>query len=623
MTPSTLSTFGRYEIIRKLGRSMTDVYLAFDPQEQRRAVLKIVEHSGDSFTQIVVEAERRGAAIQQQLHTLDRRILEVYETGDMNGCFFVAMQYAEGSSLAEMLQQTTRLDALRAARYAEDIASQLVTLHSFQVDVNGRKQAIVHGDIKPSNVQIGPRGEVWLLDFGIAKTITATRNLTQHNLGSPAYCSPERLRRGEVDPHADLWALGVCLYEMVAGLPPYHAQSTRKLENLIQSRKPPRALPENCPDALRAITRKALAADLEHRYSSASEMQADLRAFIDRRVTLAESQVNPAWDANATLQRDPPSRAATVLTSTPRRLAIAIPHFSRIAFSLLAGVLVGLLCFVPAASFYRFWRESAPLRSIGDLRHTKPADIDAAVRRYKAIEREGGIPSALSLISPLGQNLRSSLMQAGDEVLESYRNSSDADAEGFDWTGARHAFSRYLDLDPNSTAARAKRSIADGYLSLAHNPRAAEASFREAARLLPKSPDPRLGLARLSVYALHNMGQAMAEFHAAERLAYRPGPRELAQQADGFEYRAEQQLKAAQSVKAADQRRHLILLAQRDLQRARILYEPLAGYSNVNARMDRLELAEAGAQKLAEPPPQAKQVGRYKKPLARSSRRWR
>ena len=195
MTPAAHFTqFGKYEIIRKLGRSMTDVYLALDPEANRRVVLKIVEQCKDLYTELVVDAERRGAQIQQQLHAIDSRILEVYEYGDRNGCFFVAMQYAEGRSLAEVLQRETRLDPDRAAQYAAAVCSQLATLHSFQTDLDGQRRAVVHGDIKPSNIQIGSGGEVSLLDFGIAKAISATRNLTQHNLGSPAYCSPERIK---------------------------------------------------------------------------------------------------------------------------------------------------------------------------------------------------------------------------------------------------------------------------------------------------------------------------------------------------------------------------------------------------------------------------------------------
>ncbi len=302
---SHLKQFGKYEIIRKLSRSLTDVYLARDCETDTSVVLKLVEQSRDEFTQVVIEAERRGALLQRQLHETDARILQVFDFGEEQNCFFVAMEYFEGKTLAEVIREDRVLDPKRAAGYAAEISNQLKTLHAFVSDVDGRKTAVVHGDIKPSNIQIGANDQVKLLDFGIAKVISLTRNLTQHNLGSPSYCSPERLSKGSVDAHADLWALGVTLYEMVSGVPPYQAQNTRKLENLIQSRRPPRALPESCPAALKAVIEKSLAANLEARYQSAGAFEDDLRAFLEDRRTIAESESRPAFSSGPTVAKYP------------------------------------------------------------------------------------------------------------------------------------------------------------------------------------------------------------------------------------------------------------------------------------------------------------------------------
>ena len=105
--------FGRYEIVSKLGRGMTDVYLALDTSDNRHTVLKIVEQSGDPWTQVVLEAERRGTLIQKQLHDVDPRFLEIYDSGEMNGCYYVAMQYVEGKTVAETLQAEKRMDPMR------------------------------------------------------------------------------------------------------------------------------------------------------------------------------------------------------------------------------------------------------------------------------------------------------------------------------------------------------------------------------------------------------------------------------------------------------------------------------------------------------------------------------
>jgi serine/threonine-protein kinase len=204
--------FGNYQIIRKLARGMTDVYLAFDNSAKRHAVLKIVEESSDPLTQLILEAERRGAAIQKQLHQADSRVIELYEYGELDGYFFIAMQYIEGRTIAEILKEEKRIDLARATKFAIEILSQLDRLHSFQAEIDGERRSVVHGDIKPSNIQIGADDEVRLLDFGIAKVLTFTHSRTHLNLGSPGYCSPERLSRGQVDRHADLWAVGVTLY---------------------------------------------------------------------------------------------------------------------------------------------------------------------------------------------------------------------------------------------------------------------------------------------------------------------------------------------------------------------------------------------------------------------------
>src|SRR5882724_13149846 len=112
---------GRYEIVRRLGQSMTDVFLAMDSVENRKVALKLVPIGDDPNTRLIVEAERRGAAIQQELRHLDPRVEEIYEYGDMEGYFFVAMQYVEGHSLAEILSSDHAIDPCRAAVIALEI----------------------------------------------------------------------------------------------------------------------------------------------------------------------------------------------------------------------------------------------------------------------------------------------------------------------------------------------------------------------------------------------------------------------------------------------------------------------------------------------------------------------
>jgi eukaryotic-like serine/threonine-protein kinase len=274
---------GRYEIVRRLGKSMTDVYLAQDILENRRVALKLVATGGDAVNRMILEAERRGAAIQKELQAIDARMVQVYESGEVDGYFYVAMQYVEGRTLAEVLRSERTIDPVRAAAIALELCEQLAKFHS-------AASAVVHGDVKPSNIHLGHHDTVRLLDFGIAKTLRADRNSTEHGFGSPGYCSPERLERSEVNHQSDLWAVGATLYEMLAGAPPYQAENTRKLEGLIRSKRPPRSLPAGVPRGLRMVATKALAADPGQRYGSARSFQSDLQAFLERRPTVAERE---------------------------------------------------------------------------------------------------------------------------------------------------------------------------------------------------------------------------------------------------------------------------------------------------------------------------------------------
>src|ERR1022692_3839230 len=263
MNPPT--RIGRYEIIRRLGKSMTDVYLAMDTVENRKVALKLIPHGADRATRMVMEAERRGAAIQQELHTSDPRMVEIYEYGDLDGYFFVAMQFVEGRTVADLLLADRVLDPCRAAVIALEICEQLAKFHASE-------SAVVHGDIKPANIHLSPNDTVRLLDFGIAKTLRVGHSTTVHPFGSPGYCPPERLARSEVDQQSDLWAVAATLYEMLSGGPLFRAQNTRKLESLIRSKRPPRALPDSVPKPLRMVVTKALTPEASKRYKSAVEL---------------------------------------------------------------------------------------------------------------------------------------------------------------------------------------------------------------------------------------------------------------------------------------------------------------------------------------------------------------
>jgi len=613
--------FGSYQIIRKLARGMTDVYLAFDAETSRYAVLKIVEISPDSLTQLILEAERRGAELQRQLHDADSRVIEIYEYGEKDGCFFIAMQYIEGRTLAQILVEETRIEPARAARFAVEILSQLAQLHSFTAEIDGQPRSVVHGDIKPSNVQIGGDDEVRLLDFGIAKALTFTHSRTHMSLGSPSYCSPERLSRGQVDLQADLWAVGVTLYEMIAGLPPYQAEDTRKLEALIQSRRPPRALPPDCPSGLGAILNKALAGDMHLRYVSAAAFESDLRLFLQDRVPIAESERRVAWRTNPTLEKPRiriPERVTNMAATVKRSVlklkpdrAARVASVLSILVALCWGLFAGLLVCLPAGVYYRFWRDSVPLRRNADYTRAGIPAISSDWDLYQRIQRQNAFLGEFSPAARLGPPLRSNLLQAADEIIERYRNSSDPVIRDFDWAKAAACLDHALEMDRNDRAAQGKLALTNGYLNLIRADRevakaqqttiqAAQDNFQQAAKLLPRSPDPHLGLARIYVYSVKNMGQAVAEIGEAEHLGFQPGPREREEEADGYRLRAKMELTQARQAhgKSSEAEERYLRLAHRDFELARDLYEPIQGFSNVSLALRQVDDDDRARQQL-------------------------
>src|SRR5262249_47400326 len=151
----------------------------------------------------------------------------------------------------------------------------------------------------------------------------------------------------------------------------------------------------------------------------------------------------------------------------------------------------------------------------------------------------------------LAAPLRAAYLAAADDVIEQYRNSSNPSHDDFDWQKARLCLRRAAELGGSDPTVKGKVALCNGYIALHAKPPTAQAalqakaSFDEAASYLPRSPDPHLGLARVYIYNLRNLGRAAAELSLAERFGFRAGPREAEQQADGYLFRAELELEQA------------------------------------------------------------------------------
>jgi eukaryotic-like serine/threonine-protein kinase len=611
---------GKYEIARKLGRGgMADVYLAHDVEANREVALKLVEHIADSDTRDVIEAERRGAGLQQQLAAIDPRVVRVYEFGDLDGFFFVAMEYIDGQDLAELMRRGP-LEIEFATDTAIAVAETLDHAHNLETFSEGRVfQGIVHGDIKPKNIRIDAHGEVRVLDFGIAKALSLSRRLTRNEFGSVPYASPERLDSGDVNAQSDVWSLAVMLYEMVTGMQPYQAESTERLERMIRSRIPPPPAPDPCPDALRRILMKALANDPAVRYHSAREFGNELILFrtggagsagllacavglesdtdATRRTARAPVAPRAAPDAETRRTAAPRREPETVRSAPASGRAFGKPK--RSAFSTFTRVvaLLAVACLLFGSwSIYGYFGLRGRAQQLErEIKSEQLTDPDEVFAKWSELAKSDPASWALSSAR---HTVDRKLVDAASLAIGRFRNDTQIVYEK-DWQRSATLLAHALEVDPDDETARGDLRLSEGQVARMEGVRHHDAGqltisaekFAEAQKLLPRSPDPELGLALLYIYGLKDVDKADAALQEATHLGYRFGNREKSELADGYRDRADRLFWDARNVRGLPQEKDQIGRAAGDYTRALNLYEETAPYPNAAVNIKRVQLS--------------------------------
>ncbi len=267
----SLQTVGRYEITGELGRgAMGVVYKALDPTIGRTVALKTMRldvHGLDAQEMVRrFQNEARAAGVLNHPN-----IVTIYDAGEQDGIFYIAMEFIEGTTLHELLTEKRVLATDEVLQLARQISRGLDYAHS-----NG----IVHRDIKPANIMITPNGTVKIMDFGIAKSGGQVTN-TGQVLGTPNYMSPEQVKGKPLDGRSDLFSLGVILYEMLTGEKPFVGQNVTTIIYKIVNETPitPRDLDVTVHPGLSAIVTKALAKAPDDRYQSGADMVRDLENY--------------------------------------------------------------------------------------------------------------------------------------------------------------------------------------------------------------------------------------------------------------------------------------------------------------------------------------------------------
>src|SRR5689334_6525985 len=199
-------------------------------------------------------------------------IVSVYDTGEDNGVPYIVMEYVEGRTLRDILQTEGRLLPQRALEVVADVCAALDVAHG---------AGIVHRDIKPGNVMLTPRGEVKVMDFGIARAVadtSSTMTQTAAVIGTAAYLSPEQARGEHVDLRSDIYSTGCMLYELVTGTPPFTGDSPVAVayQHVREDPVLPSEYDETLDRAVDLVVLKAMAKNPANRYQSADEMREDL-----------------------------------------------------------------------------------------------------------------------------------------------------------------------------------------------------------------------------------------------------------------------------------------------------------------------------------------------------------
>jgi len=267
---------GKYEIVEVAGSgAMGDVYVAYDPFIDRTVAIKVCTHDDGSESAriarklFVNEAQAAGA--------LDHpNILRIYDAGEENGQPYIVMEYvAEAQTLRSYCTPKNLLPIPRVIQIIRQCAEALEYAHS---------RGVLHRDIKPANVMLTRDGQVKIGDFGIAKRMSSEDTGTRRIVGSPRYMSPEQVNDQAVTLQTDLYSLGVSMYELLTGKPPFTARGLSQLIMMIRCEEPTplRARRAEIPEPLEAIVTRAMEKSLEWRYQSGAEMAADLTTLYEQ-----------------------------------------------------------------------------------------------------------------------------------------------------------------------------------------------------------------------------------------------------------------------------------------------------------------------------------------------------
>jgi len=269
------ASLGRYKILKELGRgAMGLVYLGKDPTIQRFVAIKTMrlDHidEPDKVQEIKARFFREAESAGRLSHP---NIVTIYDAGEQDELGYIAMEFVEGQSLKEGSRKSNLMPLPEVVQTLACVADALDYAH---------QQGVVHRDIKPANIMITRDRLVKVMDFGIAKMASSNKTQTDVVLGTPTYMSPEQIAGKKVDGRSDVFSLGVVLFELLTGQPPFTADNLSALLFAIAQHPHPdlHTLRQDLPPMFQEVINRALQKELPQRYRRACELAQDLRACL-------------------------------------------------------------------------------------------------------------------------------------------------------------------------------------------------------------------------------------------------------------------------------------------------------------------------------------------------------
>jgi len=310
MSDATLSQLGRYKILAELGRgAMGVVYRAEDPMLNRAVAIKTILMSPDAQERAEYEARfyQEAKAAGGLNHP---NVITIHDIGREGDTAYMAMELLDGVELRELMKQG-RVALPLALEIAAQVADGLAFAH---------ERGVVHRDVKPANVMIIRGRHAKIMDFGIARMrVSEIQTQAGSVLGSPKYMSPEQVTGQRADHRSDIFSLGIMIYELASGAPPFSAPTVTGLMHNIATATPPppSSVDRSLPGMLDLIVAKALEKEPDARYQEAAEVAADLRACLEQLTGApatgpAAAQAQSSAEVEKTAKVDVPLDSRTV-----------------------------------------------------------------------------------------------------------------------------------------------------------------------------------------------------------------------------------------------------------------------------------------------------------------------